>query len=131
MVFMLHAINGVAEMFLTEKDGTKSDLHKPTKLKLSTLAHKIFPAFDEDTLTITGVTAFYDPKGKRYAIVWSTSTEESGVKAPVFMAVSQTRNPLGQWTVWALNLRPTLANGHEFCSDQPAENCAFQFPQVN
>jgi hypothetical protein len=129
MVFMLHAINGVAEMFLTEKDGTRSDL-KSTKLKLSTLAHKIFKSSKDTLFTITGVTAFYDPKGKRYAIIWSTSTEESGVKAPVFMAVSQTRNPLGQWTVWALNLRPTLANGHDFCSDQPAENCAFQFPQV-
>jgi hypothetical protein len=41
MLLMLHAMNGVAEMFLTKKDGTKSDLRKPIKLKLSTFSPHI------------------------------------------------------------------------------------------
>lgn len=129
MVFMLHAVNGVAQMFLAEKDGTPTDLGRNTKLSLFDLAHLI-PAYSDVTFEITGVTAFYDPKSKRFAIVWGTSTDAEGVSPPVFMAVSQTRNPLGQWSVWALDLRPQLATGHDFCGDQPAQNYAFEFPQV-
>lgn len=79
------------------------------------------------------VTAFYDPKAKRYGIVWSTSAMglEDARTPPVFVAVSQNRNPLGNWTVWALDLRPQLAAGMTFCvPDSNATEYSFDFPQV-
>lgn len=137
MVFMLHVVNGVAEMFLTEKDGTASDLNRPTKIDLAQLMeaagfdkHPSDPEQQPVDLEIGAVTAFYDPKAKRYAIVWSTSSLTPDVTPPVFMAVSQNRNPLGDWTVWAVDLRPSLAKGLDFCNNRPANDYVFEFPQV-
>jgi hypothetical protein len=133
MVFILHAVNGVAQMFLTDKDGTPSDLNRPTKIDLAQMQAKAGFSMDADhpvDLEIAAVTAFYDPKSKRYAIVWSTVSLTEDVGPPVFMAVSQSRNPLGDWACWALDLRPTLAQGLTFCHDHPANEYVFDFPQV-
>lgn len=134
MVFMLHTVNCMAEMFLTENDGHRSDLKRPsTKIDLGELQELVGLGFEDDQYQCGAVTAFYDPKDRRYAIVWSThsdETEECTDAPPVFVAVSQSRNPLGDWTVWALNLRPTLAKGYEFCHNSPNAQYKFEFPQV-
>jgi hypothetical protein len=133
MVFLLHAVNGVAQMFLTAKDGTPSDLNRATKIDLAQMQAQAgfsMHAARPVDLEVAAVTAFYDPKSKRYAIVWSTISLTEDVGPPVFMAVSQSRNPLGDWIVWALDLRPTLAQGLTFCHDHAANEYVFEFPQV-
>lgn len=125
---MLHAVNSVAEMFLTEKDGTKTYLGKQTKVSLQDIT-ALVPGF-ESGFEVLSVTGYYDPKAKRYVLVWTTTSNVAGKAPAVFVAVSQTRNPMGDWSVWALNLRPTLGAGMTFCSDQPAETYTFEFPQV-
>lgn len=136
MLFMLHAVKGVAEMFLAEKDGTPSDLNRPTKLDLAQLQAKAgysssADASDSVELEIAAVTAFYDPKARRYAVLWSTTSSTPDVSPPVFLAVSQGRNPLGDWSVWALDLRPSIAKGLDFCQDHPASAYVFEYPQVH
>jgi hypothetical protein len=131
MVFMLHVVNGVAEMFLTESDGHRSDLRRPsTKVNLGALQELHGLGYDD--YQVGEVTAFYDPKDRRYAIIWSTYSDQRDLDSapPVFVAVSQSRNPLSDWTVWALDLRPSLAKGYEFCHNCPKGQYKFEFPQV-
>ena len=125
---MLHGVNSMAEFFLTEKDGTISYLGKPTKISLQQVT-SLVTGF-ESGYTVQAVTGYFDPKEKRYVLVWNTVSTVEGGSAAVFLAVSQTRNPLGDWAVWALNFRPSLAQGMTFCSDQPANSYTFDFPQV-
>lgn len=130
---MLHAVNCVAEMFLTEDDGHRSDLRRPsTKIDLGVLQNLSGLGFNPNDYQCGAVTAFYDPKDRRYAIVWSTQSDKDHLTAtpPVFVAVSQTRNPLGEWTIWALDMRPSLAKGYQFCHNSPNADYKFEFPQV-
>jgi len=126
---MLHAVNAKAEMFLSEKDGRLIVLDRPTMIDLGAIAATINPSNRED-FDVQAVTGFYDPKAKRYALFWSTISKNTDRTAPVFVAVSQSRSPLGDWVVWALDLRPQVAAGLSFCSDHSPNQYFFQQPQV-
>lgn len=117
---MLHAINGQVEIFAAEKDGKVEPTVTPSKVPLIDMAAM---TQDEDvaSLGIARVAAFYDEHKRRYVLVWTTHAIGDVTKPPpMFVAVSHTQNPLGSWVVWALDLRPDVAQGVTACAEQPA-----------
>lgn len=77
----------------------------------------------------------YDIKEKRYVLMWatayiSTTAPEPSVAYPLFVAVSATSNPLGKYTVWALDTVPNIAPGLHFCRGGSKFKYAAEKPKV-
>lgn len=90
----------------------------PTKVHLMDMA-----AMTRDTdisqLEVARVAAFYDEHKKRYLLMWSTyAVGDVERPPPLFVASSLTQNPLGAWVIWALDLRPDVAQGVTACAEQ-------------
>jgi hypothetical protein len=122
-VFVLHAINGQAEIFPAEKHGDVEESVTPTKVPLMDMAAMTKDAdmeADISKLEVARVAAFYDEHKKRYVLMWSTyATGDVKRPPPLFVASSLTQNPLGAWVIWALDLRPDVAQGVTACAEQP------------
>lgn len=119
LVFVLHAINGQVEIFAAEKSGKVEPTVTPSKVPLIDMA-AMTQDDDVASLGIARVAAFYDEDKRRYVLVWTTHAIGDVTKPPpIFVAVSHTQNPLGAWVVWALDLRPDVAQGVTACAEQP------------
>lgn len=116
----MHAINGQAEIFPAERRGNVEAIVTPTKVPLMDMAAMTKDA-DISQLEVARVAAFYDEHKKRYVLMWSTyAVGEVDRPPPLFVASSLTQNPLGAWVIWALDLRPDVAQGVTACAEQPA-----------
>lgn len=118
LVFVLHAINGEAEIFPAERHGDVEASVTPTKVPLMNMA-AMTKDDDITLLEVARVAAFYDEHKKRYVLMWSTyATGDVQRPPPLFVASSLTQNPLGAWVIWALDLRPDVAQGVTACAEQ-------------
>lgn len=77
----------------------------------------------------------YDPKEKRYVLMWATALKNPDhnlpkIAYPLFVAVSHSNNPMGEWIIWALDTVPRIAPGLKFCDGQELDKYAANTPQV-
>jgi hypothetical protein len=54
-------------------------------------------------------TGYYDIAAKRYVLVWVATAPEQDAEPLLFIAVSETSDPTGQWSVKALTIKPSAA----------------------
>jgi hypothetical protein len=126
-VIIIHGINSALEVFVATRNGKQVPLGVPTKIYTQSIL---------DTLPYPGVRAtdpnlWFDPKQKRWVLVFTTVASENSVnRAPLVVAVSQTSNPLGTWTVWAIDGSANIALGLPFCSRAPVSDFVADYPQV-
>jgi hypothetical protein len=117
LVYVLHAINGMAEIFPVEKNGRQVERITPTKLSLQEIAQ--VTGLTVSNLGIARVAAFFDEHKERFVIMWSTYATGPDVEdTPVFVASSLSANPNSGWMVTALDLRPNAAQGVGVCHEQ-------------
>lgn len=119
-MFVLHAVNAQAEIFPAERNSNLEA--KVTSSKVPLMEMAATTQLDLSDLGVSRVAAYYDEEKERYVLVWSTYAvrEDVAHPPPAFVASSLTANPLGPWMIWALNLRPDVAQGVCVCEEQAA-----------
>jgi hypothetical protein len=74
-------------------------------------------------------TGYYDIAAKRYVLVWVATAPEQDAEPLLFIAVSETSDPTGQWSVKALTIKPSAATFK--CTGSGSEEPFFvNYPQV-
>jgi len=68
-------------------------------------------------------------------LMWATALKNPEhtlptVAYPLFVAVSHSNNPMGEWIIWALDTVPTVAPGFKFSDGQTLDKYAANTPQV-
>jgi len=132
IVVALHAVNSAAEVFLAYKsDGQRftSTTQKPSRINLDDLPALIFGAGKYLT---DDPHAWYDPKEQRWVLVLSTyAWGPIEQQPPLLVAVSQTSDPMGTWTVWALDAGISMGPGFgPSCGTAEREAFNPYWPQV-
>lgn len=129
-VTILHSVNAVAEIIVaSRKTGERIPRSTWTKIPLSMLASVARPASEIDQLIMGDPTAFYDCKAGRWVLIWTSFADEGSTVTPcLFMAVSHTKDTMGDWTVYALEARPRIP-GYRFC-EKGGGNFSALAPQV-
>lgn len=70
-------------------------------------------------------TGYYDIQSRRYVLVWLATAPAQDAEPLLFVAVSVSNDPLGQWSVKALKIRPSATTfkcgggGHGHGSGEP------------
>lgn len=119
---------------MATRDGKQVPSEIPTKIFTQSIVDTL-PVKD---ITDTGPNLWYDAKAKRWVLVFTTTAMQlyddqapaPEIKPPLVVAVSQTSNPLGIWTVWDLNANVNIAPGLEFCTRAETPDFNPNYPQV-
>lgn len=136
---MLHSVNVAAEIFLVNADGTKLAQDSPTKLLLDLDIMASMTTFDTSGLAAADPSAWYDAAAKRWVLLWTTFPANASQfdplaqTAPLLMAVSEGADPLGEWTLWALQSVPFMPTTTEgpWCSLIPGFWPLADYPQAS
>lgn len=132
IVVVLHAVVAAADIFFAYKsDGQRftSTTQKPSRINLDLLPMLIF---GEEFLVDGPPQAWYDAKEQRWVLVLATFAWDAvDQQPPLIVAVSQTRDPMGTWTVWALDAGISMGPGvGPFCGNAEDEAFGAIWPQV-
>jgi len=132
---VIHGAQGAFRIdMVTVEDAKQVSSMTPTTVTMDA----IMATTGIDTSNLYGLnpSAWYDPKEKRYVLMWATALknpehELPKVAYPVFVTVSCTDNPLGKWVVWALDTVPNVAPGFKFCDGNTLDKYAANTPQAS
>jgi hypothetical protein len=105
----------------------------PTRLPIYDMM--LAASYNASDIDTTDPTAWFDPTASRWVVVWTSFVNEPEAEgapdsAPLYVAVSAGPNPLEEWTVWVLELRPSTAPGLPFCRGVPSTWFLADYPQV-
>lgn len=119
---LLHAINAQAEIrYASKKSGNDVTSSKDSgkKVKLQDIAAQIKELQPDinNHLFMADPSAFFDVKEERWVLAFTSHATTTGSWTPVvFITVSHTIDPLGEWTVYALEARPQVCVGYQFAA---------------
>jgi hypothetical protein len=115
---VVHAVNSVMKIFAATKIGTEISSGEPSVIHMS----QILTNMQFADLLAQHPTAFFDKLSKRFVVTWGTQYQGApgAVAAPLLVCVSESDNPVGQWTCWALDSTLEAQPSVAFCGGAAA-----------